>query len=50
MTLEKSKTKYWIYFLISTVACLLLLWFLPAWFWVVLPFVLTYLVLALDII
>lgn len=38
----------WLYFLISTVGTVFLLWFYPAWFWVGLPFVLTYLVKALN--
>lgn len=38
----------WIYFLISAAVTVFLLWFYPAWFWVGLPFALTYLTKALN--
>ncbi|MEN0003435.1 MAG: hypothetical protein AAF798_04805 [Bacteroidota bacterium] len=38
----------WIFFLVSLVITIALLIFLPAWFWVTLPFVLTYLAKALN--
>ena len=40
--------QYWLIFLISTITMFAMLAFLPAWFWVALPFVCTYFVLALD--
>lgn len=43
-----DKSKYWIYFGISTAATLALLIFANEWFWVGLPFMLTYLVQAMD--
>ena len=43
-----SKTKYWVLAGISTVVTLLLLIFANQWFWVGLPFMLTYLVQAMD--
>lgn len=44
-----SKAKYWLYFLISTVAMIALLIFIPEWFWLALPFSLTYLAAAMDV-
>lgn len=38
----------WIYTLVSFVIMVLFLIYLPAWFWVPLPFVLTYLAKALN--
>ena len=38
----------WLVFFISTLACIAFLMFLPEWFWVTLPFVLTSLVKAMD--
>lgn len=46
-TQNKTRT-YWIYTLISFVVMVGLLMIIPAWFWVALPFFLTYLVLAFD--
>lgn len=40
----------WILFLVSTVAIIALLMKASEWFWVALPFVLTYLVRALRVI
>lgn len=40
--------RYWLYFFVSLVVMILMLMFMNEWFWVALPFVLTYLVLALD--
>jgi len=45
---ETSKGKYWLYFLISFVIFMLMLIFMNQWFWVAMPFMLTYLVLALG--
>ncbi len=45
---RKNTGRYWMYFLISTIACVALLLFKPEWFWVALPFVLTSLVMAFD--
>ncbi len=47
-TQNKSTRTDWMLTLVSLVATILLLVFVPAWFWVGLPFVLTYLVRALD--
>ena len=41
--------KYWLYFLISTVILIAMLIFMNEWFWLALPFSLTYLVKALDV-
>ncbi|HEX5625490.1 MAG TPA: hypothetical protein VFX48_05705 [Saprospiraceae bacterium] len=43
-----SRRNDWLLFLGSTAITVLLLWFFPAWFWVGLPFVLTYLTKALN--
>jgi hypothetical protein len=48
-TTSKSNNKMvWMVFLISTLACVGFLIFLPEWFWVTLPFVLTSLVKGFD--
>ena len=47
-TNTKSTGKYWIYFLISTVAMIALMVIIPEWFWVLLPMVCTYFVMAMD--
>jgi hypothetical protein len=47
-TNERSKKLDWSIFVISTAICVLLLVVAPQWFWVPLPFVLTYLVRGLD--
>ncbi len=47
---KKSTTMDWVLFLVSTVICLLLLMYAEEWFWVALPFVLTYFVKALRMI
>ncbi|MFK7946396.1 MAG: hypothetical protein AB8G11_02310 [Saprospiraceae bacterium] len=46
---KKSRAKYWVYTLLSLVGTIVLLLFATSWFWVGLPFLLTYLVLALDV-
>ncbi len=46
-TSNDSTRQDWILFIISTVICLALLVFADEWFWLALPFVLTYLVKAL---
>jgi len=45
----KSTSKYWIYFGISLVIMVAMMIWVNSWFWVALPFVLTYLVQALDV-
>ncbi|MBP7273409.1 MAG: hypothetical protein KA974_06185 [Saprospiraceae bacterium] len=47
-TEKKSNSTYWLIVLVSLVACIAFLIFLPEWFWVTLPFICTYLVLAFD--
>lgn len=47
-TSTNSKSKYWIYFGISAAVTLVLLIFANEWFWAGLPFMLTYLVQAMD--
>ena len=49
-TAKKSTTIDWILFLVSTVVIILLLMYASEWFWLALPFVLTYLVRALRVI
>lgn len=46
-TQNKSRT-YWLYTFISLAAMIGLLIIKPEWFWLALPFFLTYLVLAFD--
>ena len=48
METTADKKKYWLYFGISTVVTLGLLIFANEWFWAGLPFMLTYLVQAMD--
>jgi len=43
-----SQKSDWLYFMISTAITVFLLVYFPAWFWVGLPFVLTYLTKALK--
>ncbi len=45
---KESTRKYWLYFLISLVIFLLMLIFMNQWFWVAMPFMLTFLVMALG--
>jgi len=47
-TENKSRGLDWLLFLASTAVVILLLIFADEWFWVALPFSLTYLVRALD--
>jgi len=47
-TESKSTAKYWMMFLVSTLIMIGFLVILPEWFWVVLPFSLTSLVMAFD--
>ncbi len=42
--------KYWLFFLISLVIFLFMLVFVNEWFWVAMPFMLTYLVLAMRVV
>ena len=46
-TQNKTRT-YWLYTFISLAVMIGLLIVIPAWFWLALPFFLTYLVLAFD--
>jgi hypothetical protein len=51
MTSESTSTmKDWAIFLVSLVIMILMLMFMNEWFWVALPFVLTYLARALKVI
>lgn len=45
---NRSSVMDWLLFLVSTIACIGLLVVAPEWFWVALPFSLTYLVKALG--
>jgi len=45
---KKSNTTDWILFIVWTIIFLALLIYVPQWFWVVIPFPLTYLVKALN--
>ena len=47
-TSNSSKRSDWMFFLLSLVVTILLLVFVTEWFWLGLPFLLTYLVRALD--
>lgn len=46
---KESRGKYWLYTIVSLIGTVLLLMFATSWFWVGLPFLLTALVLALDV-
>lgn len=50
MNTPAQTRKYWIYTIISTAVMCGLLVVYPEWFWVALPFVLTSLVKAFDVI
>jgi hypothetical protein len=43
-----STGKYWLFFLISLVVFIVMLIFMNQWFWVAMPFMLTFLVMALG--
>ena len=45
---KKDTRKYWLYFLVSLGLTFAGLMFFNQWFWVFLPFTLTFLVMALD--
>lgn len=47
-TAKNSRAIDWIIFLVSTVIMIFMLMYMDEWFWVALPFSLTYLVKALD--
>lgn len=47
-TSKSSKSMDWVLFLLSLIVTILLLIFVTEWFWVSLPFLITYLVKALD--
>ena len=50
MNAERSSSSLnWLLFLISTVVMIAMLIWLPQWFWLALPFSLTYLVRAMDL-
>ncbi|MEL6720246.1 MAG: hypothetical protein AAFO82_21850 [Bacteroidota bacterium] len=44
----KSTGKYWLYFAVTLAITVAMLILTPAWFWVALPFPITYFVLAMD--
>ncbi|MGB3546835.1 MAG: hypothetical protein WBA17_07660 [Saprospiraceae bacterium] len=44
----EQRRKYWLYFGISLVIFILMLIFMNEWFWVSMPFMLTFFVLALG--
>jgi hypothetical protein len=46
--MKSSRAIDWIIFLVSTVIMIFMLMYMDEWFWVALPFSLTYLVKALD--
>ncbi|HRI00439.1 MAG TPA: hypothetical protein PK006_05230 [Saprospiraceae bacterium] len=43
---QENNKRNWLIFIVSTLVTVLLLIYFPAWFWVPLPFVLTYLTMA----
>ncbi len=45
---KENKTMYWLITLVSAVACIMLLIYSPEWFWLTLPFLLTYFVKAIG--
>jgi len=47
---KTATSMYWIYFLVSTVVLIAMLIWVNEWFWLALPFSLTFLVKALDIV
>ena len=47
-TSSDDRKKYWLYFLIFLVIFILMLIFMNQWFWVSMPFMLTFLVMALG--
>lgn len=50
MASEKSSSMMdWVLFVVTAIITLVLLVFVPQWFWLVLPFPLTYLVKALNV-
>ncbi len=49
-TSSTDTKKYWLFFLIALVIFLFMLVFVNEWFWVAMPFMLTYLVLAMRVV
>ncbi|MBI5915709.1 MAG: hypothetical protein HY842_10050 [Bacteroidetes bacterium] len=50
MNTEKSSTgRTWILFIVSTIVLLLMIVWVPQWFWLALPFSLTFLVQAMRV-
>ncbi len=47
-TSKRSKATDWLLFLVSTVIFFAMIVYVDEWFWVAMPFMLTYLVRALD--
>jgi hypothetical protein len=45
---KKSNTMDWIFFIVWTIIFFAMLIWVPQWFWLVIPFPLTYLVKAMD--
>jgi len=48
-TENTSTTKHWLLFIVSTVLLLVMLIWVPQWFWAVLPFPVTFLVQAMRL-
>lgn len=49
METTKSTGKYWIYFFISLAVMIAMMIFVPSYFWTILPFVVTYFAMAMDL-
>lgn len=50
MNTERSSSMFdWVLFLVSTIIMIAMLVWLPQWFWLALPFSLTYLVKAMNL-
>jgi hypothetical protein len=49
MESTRSTSKYWLYFFVSLIAMIAMIIFVPAYFWLLLPFVVTYFTMAMDL-
>jgi hypothetical protein len=49
METTKSTGKYWMYFFISLAIMIAMMIFVPSYFWTVLPFVVTFFAMAMDL-
>jgi len=47
-TTAADRRKYWLYFFVFLIIFFLMLMFMNQWFWVAMPFMLTFLVMALG--